>query len=205
MSGIRWLTSIGLISLAGAAAVARADGPREPARPDPQASYEPRSAAGAGQKLLERFAGDWKLIKTFYPEKGEPARSTGDCHMAMINGGRFLESRFVFDGDRAKTTGLGLIGFEPEPGLFTSVWIDSRSTRMSLRRSEGPFDGEKIVLHSRSLDPDASAGRRSRTVTQLEDGGRKIVHRQYAVTAAGKERLMMELLLTRQAAPAGRH
>ena len=25
-----------------------------------------------------------------------------------------------------KTTGTGMIGFEPETGLFTSVWVDSR-------------------------------------------------------------------------------
>jgi hypothetical protein len=41
-------------------------------------------------------------------------------------------------------------------------------------------------------------------VTRLEDDGRKIVHRQYALSPDGKERLMMELVMTRkaEAAPA---
>jgi len=43
----------------------------------------------------------------------------------------------TFDGPGGKTTGTGLIGFEPETGKFTSVWIDSRQTRMSLRSA--PF------------------------------------------------------------------
>ena len=46
----------------------------------------------------------------------------------------------------------------------------------------------------------------SRTVTRLEDDGRKIVHRQYAIDADSKERLVMELILTRKgAAPKSRN
>jgi hypothetical protein len=172
-----------------------------PPRPkDPQSSYEPRSGPGAGQKFLEKFAGDWDVSKRFYPRDGEPARATaGVCHQKMIHDGRFLESSFVFDSKGAKTTGLGLIGFEPDTGKFTSVWTDSRQTRMSLRQSQDPFNGEEIVLYSRSLNPDAKGPPRSRTVTRLEDDGQKIVHRQYAIDAEGKERLVMELVLTRKA------
>jgi hypothetical protein len=114
--------------------------------PDPQSSFEPRSGPGAGQKFLEKLAGDWNVVKTFYPRSGELSRSTGSCRQTMIHEGRFLQSEFTFDGPSGKTVGLGLIGFEPETGLFTSVWTDSRSTRMSIRRSEAPFNGEEIVL-----------------------------------------------------------
>jgi hypothetical protein len=167
---------------------------------DPQSSFEPRSGPGAGQKFLEKFVGDWEVAKTFYPRSGgEPARATGQCHQKMINDGRFLESRFVFEQNGTKTTGLGLIGFEPEAGRFTSVWTDSRQTRMSLRQSQDPFNGEEIVLYGRTLNPDAKGPPRSRTVTRLEDDGRKIVHRQYALDGEGKERLVMELVMTRKA------
>jgi hypothetical protein len=176
---------------------------------DPQSSYEPRSAPGAGQKFLEKFVGDWEVAKTFYPRSGEPARTSGECRQTMIHGGRFLQSEFVFGQGTARTTGTGLIGFEAETGLFTSVWVDSRATRMSLRQSQDRFNGQEIVLYSKSLAPAGGEARRSRTVTRLEDGGRKIVHRQYALAADGQERLMMELLLTRKAAageatPAGK-
>jgi hypothetical protein len=184
--------------LAGSWTAGGAEPPPPPK--DPQATYEPRSAPGAGQKFLEKFVGDWDVVKTFYPRAGDPARSKGTCHQTMIHGGRFLQSEFVFSAEGGKTTGLGLIGFEVETGRFSSVWTDSRSTRMSLRHSEGPFNGEEIVLFSRSLDGGKEA-RRSRTVTRLEDGGRKIVHRQYTPTPDGKERRMMELVMTRQAVP----
>ena len=147
---------------------------------DPQAGYEPRSQPGAGQKLLEKYVGDWDVAKTFYPRSGAPARQKGDCRQSMIHGGRFLRSVFVFyQGDR-KTTGEGLIGFDTTSGTFTSVWTDSRATRMSLRHSKDKFNGSEIVLYSGSLDDSGKEERRSRTVTRLEQGGNKIVYRQYA-------------------------
>jgi hypothetical protein len=171
-----------------------------------QIPFEPRSSPGAGQKLLEKFAGDWSVTKTFYPRAGQPTRVEGQCHQAMIHEGRFLQSDFVFQHGGAKATGMGIIGFEPESGRFTSFWTDSRQTRMSMRQSQGPFDGKEIVLYSRSLDADGKEGRRSKTVSRLEDDGRKLVHRQYALSQGGEERLVMELIMTKTAAKAaGNH
>lgn len=163
---------------------------------DPLQSFEPRSKPGAGQKFLEKFAGDWDVVKTFHPRKGEPVRATGTCRQTMIHGGRFLQSEFTFISNTGKTTGLGLIGFEPESGKFTSVWIDSRQTRMSLRQSEDKFDGEQIVLVSQEIG--GKEGRRSKTITHLEDDGKKLIHRQYVVEANAPDRLVMELAMTRK-------
>jgi len=164
---------------------------------DPQATYEPRSPPGAGQKFLARFAGEWDVIKTFYSRSGDPSRTAGVCRQTMIHGGRFLQSEFTFGEGEAKTTGLGLIGFEPASGQFTSVWTDSRATRMSLRQSSEEFSGEQIVLLSRSTSGGPES-RSSRTVTTLEENGRKIVHRQYSPGDGGLERLVMELIMTRK-------
>lgn len=169
------------------------------AQRDPQSQYEPRSKPGAGQKLLEKFVGDWHVVKRFFPPRGgDPVRMEGTCRQTMVNGGRFLQSDFVFQAGDQKTTGLGIIGFEPANGLFTSVWTDSRSTRMSLRRSREPFNGKEIVLFSGSLDTAAKSARTSRTVTRLAADGNEIVHRQYLLGRDGKERLVMELVLKRK-------
>jgi hypothetical protein len=166
---------------------------------DPQSSFEPRSNPGAGQKFLQKFVGDWDVAKTFHLRAGDPVRMTGQCRQTMVHDGRFLKSEFVFDYNGVKSAGTGLIGFEAESGKFTSVWIDSRSTRMSMRQSQGTFNGEEIVLYSGSLREDGKNPRRTRTVTRLEDEGRKLIHRQYMPGQDGKERLMMELLMTRKA------
>src|SRR5262245_24649266 len=146
---------------------------------DPQSKFEPRSNPGAGQKLLAKFVGDWDVVKIFHPRSGSPVQTKGTCRQTMIHDGRFLQSDFVFGTGATKTTGMGLIGFEAETGKFTSVWTDSRSTRVSLRQSENKFNGEEIVLHSRTPGASGKEGRRSRTVTRLEEEGRKLVHRQW--------------------------
>jgi hypothetical protein len=169
-----------------------------PEKKDPQSTFEPRSKPGVGQKFLEKFVGDWTVEKTFYPQKGDPVRQKGECKQAMMHDGRFLRSEFVFGEGETKTTGLGIIGFEADSGKFTSVWTDSRSTRISFRQSQDKFDGEQIVLHSGSLQEGGKEARRSRTVTRLEDDGRKIVHRQFNSGKDAKERLIMELVLTRK-------
>src|SRR5262245_44147297 len=119
---------------------------------DPQSSFEPRSRPGEGQKFLAKFVGDWDVVKTFHPRTGKPARSRGVCKQSMIHEGRFLRSEFVFESAAGKTTGLGLIGFEASSGKFTSVWTDSRATRMSLRRSEQKFNGKEVDRKSTRLN-----------------------------------------------------
>jgi hypothetical protein len=116
----------------------------------------------------------------------------------MIHEGRFLQSDFTFEQGGTRTTGLGLIGYDTSTGRFTSVWTDSRSTRMSLRASREPFDGTEIVLYGALLGDNGPALPRSRTVSRLEDGDRRLVHRQYATGADGKDRLVMELVMTRR-------
>jgi hypothetical protein len=163
---------------------------------DPQAAFEPKSKPGVGQKFLEKFVGDWEVAKTFHPRMGEPSKQKGECRQTMIHGGRFLQSEFTFEADGGKTTGTGMIGFEPETGKFTSVWIDSRQTRMSFRQAEGKFDGEQIVLFSKELD--GNERRRSKTITKMENEGKKIVHQQFSLAQDNAERLVMELVLTKK-------
>lgn len=165
------------------------------------APFEPPSGPGAGQAFLKTFEGDWDVEKVFYPPSGgSPSRSSGDCVQKMVQDGRFLESRFTFRQDGNTTTGVGVSGFDTRSGMFETVWYDSRQTRMSIRRSREAFDGKQIVLYGISFEPGRAGGRESKTISHLEDGGRKLIHRQYSVSVDGKEkdRLVMELILTRK-------
>jgi hypothetical protein len=192
---------LGLFALLAVGLSLRAAQP-PPKQKDPQPTFEPRSGPGIGQKFLARFVGDWEVVKTFYPRSGAAVQTKGECRQTMIHEGRFLKSEFVFQSGSARTTGLGITGFEPASGTFTSVWTDSRQTRMSLRQSRERFNGTEIVLYSGTLKEGGKEARSSRTVTRLEEDGRKIVHRQYVSVADGKERLVMELLMTRKAGAA---
>jgi hypothetical protein len=181
------------------AACAFAQGQDEGNKKDPQSSFEPRNGPGAGQKLMEKMVGDWDVVKSIFPRDKEPVRTKGTCHQTMMHDGRFLKSEFTFEEkDGTKTSGLGILGYDPKTDTFTSVWTDSRSTRMSLRQSEGKFNGEEVVLYGKSLDNGGTDARHSRTVAHLEDGGRKLIHRQYIPSPDGNEFIIMELMMTRK-------
>ena len=125
--------------------------------------YEPPNAAGAGQKLLAQFAGDWDLVKTFFPANGKPIVTKGTCKQYMIQDGKFLQSDFTFiNADGTKSTGTGISGFDSKTNRFTTVWYDSRQTTMSIRQSDGTFDGKNIVLWDTPLDTEHSGARPSR-------------------------------------------
>ena len=160
--------------------------------------YEPPNAPGDGQKLLAQFAGDWDLVKTFFPTNGKPIVSKGACKQYMIQDGKFLQSDFVFfDTDGSKSTGTGISGFDSQTNRFTTVWYDSQKTSMSIRQSDGTFDGANIVLWATALDPDRP-GRKTVARAHLEEGGRVLVHRHFLVDDKGNERLMLEWRMTRK-------
>jgi hypothetical protein len=160
--------------------------------------YEPPSAAGAGQKLLAQFAGDWDMTKTFFAADGKTTVTKGTVKQYMIQGGKFLQSDFVFfDTDGTKSTGTGISGFDSKTNRFTTVWYDSEKTTMSIRQSDGTFDGTSIVLWATALDPDRP-GRKTVARAHLEEDGRILIHRHYSVDDKGHERLVLEWRMTRK-------
>jgi hypothetical protein len=166
-----------------------------------QGAYEPHAKPGAGQALLAQFAGDWDVVKTFYPANGAPVQTKGECRQKMIHDGHFLESDFTFfEADGKTSTGTGISGFDTKTNRFTTVWYDSNQTSMSIRQSDGTFDGKEIVLYATNLDPDRP-GRRTVARAHLEENGRLLLHRHFLIDDAGKERLMIELRMTRKPGP----
>jgi len=68
---------------------------------------------------------------------------------------------------------------------------------MSIRQSDGTFDGKNIVLWDTPLDTEHPGGR---TVarTHLEEDGRVLIHRHFLINNKGEERMIIELRLTRK-------
>ena len=160
--------------------------------------YEPPNAAGAGQRLLGQFAGDWDVVKSFVPASGKPIMTKGTCKQYMIQDGKFLQSDFTFvNPDGTKSTGTGISGFDSKTNRFTTVWYDSRQTTMSIRQSDGTFDGKNIVLWDTPLDTE-HPGRKTVARAHLEQDGRVLLHRHFAVDDKGAERMMIELRMTRK-------
>jgi hypothetical protein len=181
----KWITATLLITAAAAAQQTHNE-------------YEPPNTAGAGQKLLAQFTGDWDVVKSFFPANGKPIVTKGTCKQYMVQDGKFLESNFTFvNADGTKSTGTGISGFDSKTNRFTTVWYDSQQTTMSIRQSDGTFDGKNIVLWATALDPDRP-GRKTVARAHLEEGGRLLLHRHFAIDDKGQERMMIELRMTRK-------
>ena len=115
----------------------------------------------------------------------------------MVQSGKFLESDFTFFGsDGIKSTGTGISGFDSKTNRFTTVWYGSQQSTMSIRQSEGTFDGKNIVLWDTPLTPD-HPGRKTVARALLEEDGRVLVHRHFLIDDKGSERMMIELRMTR--------
>ena len=185
----RWIAALAL-ALAAVSAAAQ----------QTQAAYEPHVKPGAGQALLAQMAGKWDVVKSFFPANGgEPRKTRGKCTQKMVHDGHFLESEFTWldDKGKPKSTGTGVSGFDPKTNKFTTFWYDSDQVTMSIRQSDGTFDGKTIVLWATSLDPDRP-GRRNVARAHLEDGGKVLYHRHYAIDEKGNERMVIELRMTRR-------
>jgi hypothetical protein len=188
------------LSVGSSVSASAQDSKTTPAAPkDTQTQFEPPAGPGAGQAYLKTFEGEWNVVRNFYPPGGgAPRTANGECTQKMVQDGRFLESDFTFHQDGKTSTGTGISGFDPKSGLFTTFWFDSRSTDFSVRQSHEPFDGKQIVLYSVALEGSHGQGHSSRTVSHLEDGGRKLIHQQFNQGPDGKEHVLMELILTKK-------
>lgn len=160
--------------------------------------YEPPNAPGAGQKLLAKFTGDWDVVRTFFPKNGKPIVTKGACKQYMIQDGKFLQSDFTFvNRDGTRSTGTGISGFDSKTNRFTTVWYDSRQTTMSIRQSDGTFNGKDIVLYSTPFDPD-HPGRKTVVRAHLEENGRVLLYRHFLIDDKGMERMIFEMRMTRK-------
>lgn len=163
-----------------------------------QNQYEPPNAVGAGQKLLAQFTGDWDVAKTFFPSNGKQIVTQGTCKQYMVQDGKFLQSDFTFlNPGGTRSTGSGISGFDSKTHRFTTVWFDSRQTTMSIRQSDGTFDGKTIVLWSTPLDPDRP-GRKTVVRAHLEEDGRLLLYRHFLIDDKGGERMIFEIRMTRK-------
>lgn len=163
-----------------------------------QSQYEPPNTAGAGQALLTQFTGEWDVAKTFFQSNGKQVVTKGRCKQYMVQDGKFLQSDFTFfNPDETRSTGTGISGFDSKTHRFTTVWFDSRQTTMSIRQSDGTFDGKNIVLWSTPLDPDRP-GRKTVVRAHLEEGGRLLFYRHFLIDDKGQERVIFEMRMTRK-------
>ncbi|HYV37569.1 MAG TPA: DUF1579 family protein [Gemmataceae bacterium] len=190
MKAYRSLLCVALVA-AGLLAVAESPAQDTKATPAPQGGKDMTA-----KEFMAKLVGDYNVVRVFYGTTPDaPKKMNGTCKQFMSYN-NFLFSEFSFGEGDAKITGLGILGYQEDTGLFISNWLDSRQTKMSIRQSKQKFDGKQIELATGVAKLDKSA-RTSRTITVFEDDGKKVWHRQWNMVN-DKEQLWMELHMTRK-------
>ncbi len=116
--------------------------------------------------MLQKGVGEWEGTVTMFipgmPETSYPATET-----VRANGPFWTVSNFKSEFMGQAYEGHGCHGYDPEKGKFTSTWIDSMSSYLSVM--EGDYDAETNTMTSKWEAPDmtgAMAPHRSELVME---------------------------------------
>src|SRR5690606_25704260 len=93
------------------------------------------STPNENHKLLEKWAGNWKLKITHWMAPGmPPSESEATAHSQMIMGGRYLvedvRGTFEAEGRVMELEGRSTMGYDIQKEKFFSTWIDNFGTGM---------------------------------------------------------------------------
>ena len=120
---------------------------------DADADLEKLGAPGEHHEGFERGVGNWRTeTRLWMSPDAPPESSEGSCKAELILGGRFL--RQECDGEMMghPFSGIGVDGYDNYRQQYTSTWIDSMSTSMSLMTGTCDEKGN-CTYHGRMDDP----------------------------------------------------
>lgn len=99
------------------------------------------SKPGEHHERLAAMAGQWNVRIRYWAAPGaEPEETRGMAKNELILGGRFLQQEYKGSFMGEPFLGLGLEGYDPGRGVYTSDWRDSMS--LFVMRQEGTCDDE---------------------------------------------------------------
>ncbi|MCC6503674.1 MAG: DUF1579 domain-containing protein [Deltaproteobacteria bacterium] len=159
--------------------------------------YKKIGIPGAQHKLLERMAGSWKTLSTFWGSPTEPpVESSGVCEQKMILGGRFLQQECSGEMIGSAFTGIGFTGYDNHSGKFVSTWMDSLGTAIYVFEGKPDAGGSGFTQKCSADDP-VRGPMVWRSVCAIKDDD-TIAFEMYGAPRGGREEKMMEMTYTRK-------
>jgi hypothetical protein len=135
-----------------------------------EAAWKKVSTPTKEHAFLEKFVGNWKGVSRWWINPGaEPQTSVIQTHQAMTLDGKFLKQEFTGDLLGKPFHGIGFIGYDTVASEFTSVWMDSVSTMMTIGTGTYDPEAKTIVLNGETSCPLVKGKRHMRMVLRLTD------------------------------------
>lgn len=159
-----------------------------------QAEWAKKMAPNEKHKMLEKFVGDFAVkSKIWFAPEAPPMESSGEARLRTILGGRYLQERYEADIAGTEFQGQGVTGFDTVKGKYTSTWIDTQSTFITMMEGDADAAGTTLTLIGDA--PQADGVHRMKIVWATTADGH--VSTFLDVDAAGKETKTMEMTYTK--------
>jgi hypothetical protein len=158
----------------------------------------PADKPGADHKKLEPLAGSWTFTMKMWGEPGKPpAESKGTSEQKWVVDSHFLQEDVHSDAGGEKFTGMGLTGFDNLMGKYTSFWVDSGGTGMSMSFGTVDASGKVFTFSKEDYNPMTKKKIKIRDVMRIDSNDKHTVE-SYHTEEGGKEMKVMEIVYTRK-------
>ena len=139
--------------------------------PEVMEAYMKAGEPGVAHELIAMMQGNFKATNRMWlSPDAEPMESTATSSNTIIMGGRFLETDYAGDIMGMPFTGKGLMGYDNNRKLFTSMWIDSMTTGISTSMGNLDESGTAITLIGEMDEPTTGEmGKAYKTVFRIID------------------------------------
>lgn len=125
---------------------------------------------GEIHSLLDVLVGEWDVdVLSWGSPSLQPVRSKARSSAAWVLGYRYVREKFQGIDRGYRYEGLGFIGYDQGAQRFSSVWMDSLNTAISV--ATGTLDRENSILEFRGeiYDPLLGRNKETRTTIQIFD------------------------------------
>lgn len=108
------------------------------------AAWEKLGTPNEHHERLGYTIGEWDVHSSFNMPDGSTMESGGHMTSEWVFGGRFVKTDFHLDNMMGQPfDGVAYVGYDNETEEYTSVWMDSMSTKTFLHT--GWFDGDRFI------------------------------------------------------------
>jgi len=147
---------------------------------------------GDQHKMMAKSVGDWTGYITLWSAPGaQPTTMTGQSHVEMILGGRYLQGKNTGNMMGMPFEGISITGYDNAKKVFFNSWIDNMGTGMMVLQGQWDNNTNSIEFKGAMVDPANGKDIPVREVMKIIDDNNQTME-MYSM-ANGKEFKAMEI------------
>lgn len=153
---------------------------------------------GPEHRRLQALIGNWTAeTKTWRRPDAPVEQGTGTMSNFWMLDGRFVGQEYKSRARRPKYQGLGALGYDGIRKVYTSVWLDTRSTLIHTATGSCDASGSVFTLDGVSQDPAIGEPVTCRSITRIVNK-KKYTFELFMEGSDGKMFRTLEVIYSRE-------